>query len=48
MPTGTIATTIPTARGGKKGMAISFVTNPEIAKLKAIERDLGIRINQIR
>ncbi len=37
-----------TARGGKKGMAISFVTSAEISKLKAIERDLGIRINQIR
>ena len=37
-----------TARGGKKGMAISFVTTQEIAKLKAIERDLGISINQIR
>ena len=37
-----------TARGGKKGMAISFVTSAEVNKLKAIERDLGIRINQIR
>jgi ATP-dependent RNA helicase DeaD len=37
-----------TARGGKKGMAISFVTSGEVNKLKAIERDLGIRINQIR
>ena len=37
-----------TARGGKKGIAISFVTSGEMNKLKAIERDLGIRINQIR
>lgn len=37
-----------TARGGKKGMAISFVTSGEVNKLKAIERDLGIRITQIR
>lgn len=37
-----------TARGGNKGMAISFVTNQEIAKIRAIERDLGIRINQLR
>ncbi|MGB0805451.1 MAG: DEAD/DEAH box helicase [Salibacteraceae bacterium] len=37
-----------TARGGKKGMAISFVTSGEINKLKAIEKELGIRINQIR
>lgn len=37
-----------TARGGKKGLAISLVTSSEINKLKAIERDLGIRINQIR
>ncbi|MFT4753266.1 MAG: ATP-dependent RNA helicase DeaD [Salibacteraceae bacterium] len=37
-----------TARGGNKGMAISFVTSAEVNKIKAIERDLGIRINQIR
>ncbi len=37
-----------TARGGKKGLAISFVTNQEIVKLRAIERDLGIRIAQLR
>ncbi len=37
-----------TARGGKKGIAISFVTNQEIVKLRAIERDLGIRISQLR
>ncbi len=37
-----------TARGGKRGLAISFVTTQEIAKLKAIERELKIRINQIR
>ena len=37
-----------TARGGKKGLAISFVTSQEINKLRAIERDLKIRINQIR
>ena len=37
-----------TARGGKKGLAISFVTSQEIAKIRAIERDLAIRINQIR
>jgi ATP-dependent RNA helicase DeaD len=37
-----------TARGGKKGMAISFVTAKEVAKLRAMERELGIRINQIR
>ena len=37
-----------TARGGKKGIAISFVTSGEMNKLKAIERDLGIRISQIR
>ena len=37
-----------TARGGKKGMAISFVTSGEVNKLKAIERELDIRINQIR
>jgi ATP-dependent RNA helicase DeaD len=37
-----------TARGGNKGMAVSFVTSGEVNKLKAIERELGIRINQIR
>lgn len=37
-----------TARGGKKGIAISFVSAGEINKLKAIERDLGINIHQIR
>lgn len=37
-----------TARGGKRGMAISLVTFNELNTLKSIERDLGIRINQIR
>ena len=37
-----------TARGGKKGLAISLVLSSEINKIKAIERDLGIRINQLR
>lgn len=37
-----------TARGGKKGMAISFVLAKEVAKLRVIEKELGIRINQIR
>lgn len=36
------------ARAGNKGLAISFVTAAEVGKLRAIERDLGINIHQIR
>jgi ATP-dependent RNA helicase DeaD len=37
-----------TARGGKKGLALSFVTTKEIATIRTLEREYGIRMVQIR
>jgi ATP-dependent RNA helicase DeaD len=37
-----------TARAGKKGLSLSFVTNTELPRLKTIESDLGISISKVR
>jgi ATP-dependent RNA helicase DeaD len=37
-----------TARGGKRGIAISFVTANQVKALRAIEKELKINIQQIR
>lgn len=36
-----------TARAGNKGVSIAFVTNRDLRRLKEIERELGIRFDQI-
>lgn len=37
-----------TARAGKKGLSLSFVTNTELARLKTIENELSISIQKVR
>ena len=37
-----------TARAGKKGLSLSFVTNTEMTRLKTIENELSISIQKVR
>ena len=37
-----------TARAGKQGISMAFVTNSEVKVLRALERELKIKFNQIR
>ena len=37
-----------TARAGKKGLSLSFITNTEMDRLKTIEKELSISIQKVR